>query len=85
MQYKKDSLLTRNTYKDNGAHAFARLRRLLHIVANNANNVNPPIMVAMTMPAAAPRLFHTKMSKIGIIMRSNLFFFLPKLTKSIYK
>lgn len=45
------------TYSDNGAHALARLRRSLHMVANNPNKVNPPMITAKTIPAPAARLF----------------------------
>lgn len=45
-----------------GAHAFDLLRLWLHIVAIKANMVNPPIIAAITMPAAEARL-----NKQGVI------------------
>lgn len=44
------------TYKDNGAHACDLLRLSLHMVAKMPNKVNPPRIVAITIPAAAARL-----------------------------
>lgn len=44
------------TYNEMGAHALLLLRLWLHMVANKAKIVNPPITAAITIPAADARL-----------------------------
>lgn len=43
-------------YNEMGAHALLLLRLWLHMVANKAKIVSPPITAAITIPAAAARL-----------------------------